>query len=42
VTQGYFNVPAATAEAFETVAPTGDIGEVDESGACTWRGRKRK
>jgi len=43
VTQGYFNAPDATAEAFEDGwLRTGDIGEVDESGRLYVRGRKKE
>jgi long-chain acyl-CoA synthetase len=43
VTQGYFNAPGATAEAFEDGwLRTGDIGEVDESGRLYVRGRKKE
>ena len=43
VTQGYFNAPDATADAFEDGwLRTGDIGEVDESGRLYVRGRKKE
>jgi long-chain acyl-CoA synthetase len=43
VTQGYFNAPEATAEAFDDGwLRTGDIGEVDESGRLYVRGRKKE
>jgi long-chain acyl-CoA synthetase len=43
VTQGYFNAPGATAEAFEDGwLRTGDIGEVDETGRLYVRGRKKE
>jgi long-chain acyl-CoA synthetase len=43
VTQGYFNAPDATAEAFEDGwLRTGDIGEVDETGRLYVRGRKKE
>jgi long-chain acyl-CoA synthetase len=43
VTQGYFNAPDATAEAFDDGwLRTGDIGEVDESGRLYVRGRKKE
>jgi long-chain acyl-CoA synthetase len=43
VTQGYFNAPEATSEAFEDGwLRTGDIGEVDESGRLYVKGRKKE
>ena len=43
VTQGYFNAPEATADAFEDGwLRTGDIGEVDETGRLYVRGRKKE
>jgi long-chain acyl-CoA synthetase len=43
VTQGYFNAPEATAEAFEDGwLRTGDIGEVDDTGRLYVRGRKKE
>jgi long-chain acyl-CoA synthetase len=43
VTQGYFNAPEATADAFEDGwLRTGDIGEVDDTGRLYVRGRKKE